>query len=161
MTENLMTTAPTDSYWAGYFDGEGNVGFHTRADGSLPRIRIGVKSANLPSLQALQARFGGKVVLCSVPTARNKSLYRWRIGSLHDCHAFVRAVEPYSIEKREQLTLARHWLDHRAEIPLRGCRSPETRCMAHEIRAAILAQKRLDFFTSSMVAEAGGVEGKV
>ncbi len=148
---------PTDSYFAGFFDGEGHVGFHNRADGSLPRIRITVKSTNLPPLQALQARFGGKVLLHSVPTARRKSQFRWRIGSLYDCYAFVRAIEPHSIEKRVQLSLAREWLDHRMEIPLRGRRSPETHGMARTIQEAITAQKHLDFFASATETETTGL----
>ena len=153
MAEDTPDLAPNaseglpDAYFAGYFDGEGHVGFHHRTAGTLPRIRITVKSTNLPSLRALQARFGGKVLLHSAPTARRKSQFRWRIGSLYDCHAFVQAVEPFSIEKREQLSLARQWLDHRMEIPLRGRRFPETYSMADRIREAISVQKRLDFYT--------------
>lgn len=147
---------PVDPYLAGYFDAEGHVGFHNRTDGSLPQVRITAKSANLPSLQALQVRFGGKLLLHSVPTARKKSLYRWRIGSLRDCHMFVMAIEPHSIEKPVQLSLARQWLDHRMEIPLRGRRSPETHGMAREIHEAITAQKHLDFFVSAMENQTSG-----
>ena len=150
MTGKLRSDAQTDAYFAGYFDGEGCITLHKRGPGVMPRIRITVKSANLPCLLAMKTRFGGTVILSSPPCPRRKSQYRWRIGSMQDCLAFIVAVEQYSIEKREQLTLAREWLEHRAEIPLRGRRSPETRCMAHEIQAAIAAQKHLDFFTLAL-----------
>ncbi len=115
-------------------------------------------SANLPSLQALQSRYGGNVLLHSLPTARKKSEFHWRIGSLSDCHSFIRAIEPYSIEKRVQLSLAREWLEHRSRIPMRGRRCPETYFIADRIHEAISYQKRLDFSASALKEASGGEE---
>lgn len=156
MTRKLPPAAPTDSYFAGYFDGEGCISLHKRGPGVMPRIRITVKSANLPCLVAMKTRFGGTVILSSPPGPRRKSLYRWRIGAMQDCLAFIVAVELHSIEKRGQLTLVRQWLEHRSCIPLRGRRFPETYSLADRIREAISGQKRLDFYTLAAEEAAGG-----
>ena len=77
---------------------------------------------------------------------------------MRDCHEFIVAVEPHSIEKREQLTLAREWLEHRSRIPLRGRRCPETYSMAKRIHEAISWQKRLDFSVFAITEASGGYE---
>ncbi len=95
--------------------------------------------------------------MASPPGHKRKSQYRWRIGSMQDCLAFIAAVEPHSIEKREQLALAREWLEHRSRTPLRGRRFPETYSMAARIHEAISVQKRLDFYASAMETETSGL----
>ena len=137
---------PTDAYVAGYFDGEGCVGFYPRGENVIPRIRIAVKSANLPCLLALKARFGGTVTVASLPGHKRKSQYRWRIGAIKDCLAFVVAVEPFSIEKRAQLALAREWLEHRLAVPRRCRHAAGTAQLLQETRRTMSEQKKMDFF---------------
>ncbi len=57
---------------------------------------------------------------CSV----NKPIFNWELGSVKDCHAFLLAIRPYTIEKREQVELAIEWLEYRLLSPLFGTRPP-------------------------------------
>lgn len=153
--ETDTAKCPTDEYCAGYFDGEGCVNFYERLGGMIPRIRMGVESANVPCLLALQIRFGGTVILASKPSYRRKSLYQWRIGSIRDCLAFARAVEPHSIEKRVQIVLAREWLEYRLAVPRRCRNAADTAELIHRTRATMLSQKKMDFFVFPLPTNAG------
>ena len=55
----------------------------------------------LPALESLQLTYGGKVY----PNRpdQNKQKYWWGVWSAEEQLAFLRTIEPHSIEKREQL----------------------------------------------------------
>lgn len=89
----------TDQYAAGLFDGEGYVGLlHARP-------RIVVKGCFAPEVfAALIARWGGRVAPrpAGASGPRSRPQGRWEV-TRERAEAFLRAVRPHLIEKREQV----------------------------------------------------------
>lgn len=82
-------------YYAGYFDGEGCIGFYTN-------LQVGVSNTFTPALKELQNLFGGSI---RTKTYSGRPCYEWRVfGST--ALAFLNEISPFLKEKRPQAELA-------------------------------------------------------
>jgi hypothetical protein len=122
-----MKTEPSIEYLAGYFDGEGCICMRHRADGRTHRLDVQLTTAYRPVLEALQGRFGGSI-WATPSSSRNKPLYHWSPGKKSECLPFLRAIQPFSLEKQEQVATAIEWLQVHFSLSHRGpdaCYDPE------------------------------------
>jgi hypothetical protein len=109
-----------DAWAAGFFDGEGTVGVYrqyvTRRRGEIVPyygIQLSVVQVDPEPLEALVARYGGKVSRHKTNSAKGKerAKHTWRAGSKDAMRRFLMAIRPYSIGKRRQIDLALGFLD--------------------------------------------------
>lgn len=107
----------TDTFcaWAaGFFDGEGHIGIYTRRRswGNVVHImRAGVTQRDRPALDLLVAEFSGYVGLPSC----DGDCHRWSVQA-RKAEVFLRAIQPYSIVKAEQITVALAFMDRRIAV---------------------------------------------
>ena len=85
----------SNQYWAGLFDGEGNVYIFK----NLKRIQAIVTQKETPILYLLREKFGGHVY-------RSTRAHFWRCGSLKETQNFLEAIKPYSIIKAVEIQIA-------------------------------------------------------
>ena len=132
-----MTLLP-DAYFAGHFDGEGclsngegclSMGFRNNC--AMPRLQVQSTSAWLPTLEAYQVRFGGRIHKQTLRTS--KQAYAWCPSGLVETLSFLKSIHPYSTEKRGQVETAIQWLEYRLQSPLFGEREPFDECFARAI----------------------------
>lgn len=110
-------------YAAGFFDGEGHISILvTRPNKKHPtafhRLRVGVsqKASHREVLDELAEMFGGAVY---VRNSKKREALRWSIQAdwvitrISDAEAFLRAIEPYIVVKREQIRVGLAFLASR------------------------------------------------
>lgn len=101
----------SDEYWAGFFDGEGNIHI-----GRVPKERRNVRydyyrvyakvaSTDLPILLKLQDDLGGLIYLIKHSHKAKKMAWSWQIHAAK-FPEFIRRLLPYLIIKREVAELA-------------------------------------------------------
>jgi hypothetical protein len=100
------------SYLSGHFDGEGCIRFGVKSkERSMHRLSVSVSSANKKSLEMYCKYFNGKVVPKKHFT--NKPMFLWTIVNTEDMYNFILSVNPFSIEKKEQLELGLEYIEKR------------------------------------------------
>jgi hypothetical protein len=108
-----------DSEFAGLFFGEGTLDFHVHAKGyCYPRLRISMASWEMPTLQAIQARYGG-----SVRFSRNDQSVQWTITGNERIRPLVEILTHASLPspKKAELEIIRRGM---ALVSPRGGRRP-------------------------------------
>ena len=98
---------------AGFFDGEGCVLVELSKQkackhGFRTVLHATVTQTSLPCLELFLDRFGGKIVTNEhkTPTGRRWAVqYRWSVKN-DDAIAFLKAILPYCVVKREQVDVA-------------------------------------------------------
>jgi hypothetical protein len=115
---------PGLEYFAGYFDGEGCITMRSVRSANSYRLTIQATTGCLPVLTAIKSRFGGRVKanawIDKRPIKTNRQLYLWNLNGIQECHDFLQAIQPFSIEKRPQIDVALTWLKHRLTFPVRA-----------------------------------------
>lgn len=107
----------TLAYTAGLFDGEGFVRIDSHhqniSTGRTPAntrfcISCGVAMTYMPAIKTIHELFGGHYRADGTFQKRypkNRIIYRWNATSMK-AYAFLLAIRPYSIVKREQIDIA-------------------------------------------------------
>ena len=97
---------------AGFFDGEGCVLVNPRNNGKFHSLFTSVTQQDPTALHLLKQRFGGNVTPDKTATSgsyerkRGAALvWRWKASSV-EAHAFLRAIQPYTVVKAEQVRIA-------------------------------------------------------
>ena len=97
---------------AGFFDGEGCVLVSPRSSGKFHCLFTSVTQQDPTALHLLKQRFGGNVTPDKTATSdsyerkRGAALvWRWKASSV-EAHAFLRAIQPYTVVKAEQVRIA-------------------------------------------------------
>lgn len=93
-------------YIAGILDGEGTVGFH-KNNGRFIAPNVAVVNSNKEVLNWLKNEIGGGISFNSHGT--NKVCSTWQLDRTRDIHAFLNAIIPFLIIKREN---ARRVIDY-------------------------------------------------
>jgi hypothetical protein len=113
MGQARETTITENAYFAGHFDGEGCV--RLALNGKSYKIRISITLAHKPTLEKYQECFGGS--LCSAGGVK-KALWKWHLSGYHRSLIFIDTIIPFSMEKREQLEVARNYIVKRIEASM-------------------------------------------
>lgn len=101
-----------NAYIAGLFDGEGWVtcAFRSKSRAQRPSatiyIQMGIGLTNYKILEALQKKFGGSIGNTRQRKITDKPYWLW-VLSTKQIEKFIIAIEPYCIEKRLQIKLAK------------------------------------------------------
>jgi hypothetical protein len=100
------------AYLSGHFDGEGCVMLGKKHSGKLRRrLILSVTNAHLPALELYQNFFNGS--LLESKNGTNKNLFRWECKKINDVYNFIMAILPFSLEKKEQILVAKDWIERR------------------------------------------------
>jgi len=98
---------PTRVAWvAGILDGEGSVGIYLHPSGktNAARLVIEITNTHLDALRLIRRLFGGYIHPLSRPI-QNRPIWVWTAAA-STRKAFLEAVLPYCVIKRDQVTLA-------------------------------------------------------
>ena|SRR3990167_10228679 len=87
-------------YIAGFFDGEGYVGFGFRM---RPEVRI--VHTYLPVLEQLKELYGGGIYPRKKTPVRHKIAYDWVLVDSQKVYKFLSDIRPYLLEKKERVEL--------------------------------------------------------
>jgi hypothetical protein len=93
----------SDQWAAGFFDGEGCLTIELRSNRDPGALVVQVTQKMRAPLDELQRRWMGKVSLAKA------GCYRWRVAARR-ADAFLRAVYPHCLVKREQIELGFEYL---------------------------------------------------
>jgi len=88
----------SNQYWAGFFDGEGNIYFAK----DLVHMKVGISQKETETLYLLKMRFGGYLSR----TGGKYPCARWEVGGKKEIVSFLEAVCPYLIVKRVEAEIA-------------------------------------------------------
>lgn len=98
----------TLSYLAGFFDGEGSIGFYSRSP------RITVVNTYLPILKQFKTIFGGSIIKRQKVEEHHKYSYAWVLcGNKID--TVLTTLLPYLKEKRKQALIIFDIIDSKKE----------------------------------------------
>lgn len=86
------------AYFAGFFDGEGYVGY-----GFRDRLEIRIVNTFLPVLEDLKENFGGNVYTRSKTLKRHKIAHDWVLVGREKVIYFLRQVQPHLTVKKESV----------------------------------------------------------
>jgi len=86
------------AYWAGFFDGEGNIYFAR----DLVHMKVGISQKETKTLYLLKMRFGGYISR----VGGKYSCARWEIGGKREIVKFLETVRPYLIVKKVEAEIA-------------------------------------------------------
>lgn len=150
-------------YAAGFFDGEGSISILvTRPNKKHPtafhrlRVQVAQRVSHRAVLDELAETFGGAVYVRKQKTAASQRWIAgadWIITRTSDAQAFLLAIEPFVIVKREQVDIALRFLAARTLSPLvrdasghyagRPAITPEEFALRESFRQELLAANRL------------------
>lgn len=107
--------APSLSYFAGFFDGEGSVliRFDRRCNSYI--LKVTVTNCALAPLEAMQSRWGGCLVHVKGRKSHHSGWTEWQLQG-GKAEPFLRAIRPYVLIKGQQIDLGlkllstRHWV---------------------------------------------------
>jgi hypothetical protein len=94
---------PQDAYFAGFFDADGTVGIAKASRGAFG-MNVSVCNVDANVVMAYKHRFGGSVGTRDNNDA-NRPVHYWNVSSAK-ADAFLEAIAPYLIVKRERVLLA-------------------------------------------------------
>jgi hypothetical protein len=100
----LEQTPQLVAYCAGFFDGEGSIGFPGGA--SNRTILLTASQRVAPPLLLFQQLFGGSIYSPSPP---GDVTFKWQRTGMHNCVPILEALQPYLIVKAAQAELALEW----------------------------------------------------
>lgn len=135
-------------YWAGLFDGEGNIYIAKKGR----HIKVSVTQKELPILYLLQSIYGGTITRYGVQVC-----HRWTINGVALVRKFLRDIAPYSIIKGREVMLAlkyvQGWKDgFRYHTGGRGGKfslDPVEIVRCTVIREAIEAERKKPYFVTN------------
>jgi hypothetical protein len=105
------------AYFAGHFDGDGCVGLYKHSHSNTYTPVVAVRIAHKPVLDEYAKYFGRKVLDGYKAGLGDLKMWRWTLNGLADCLYFLKTLEPYLIEKKEQVVLTIEWLEWRLRKP--------------------------------------------
>lgn len=96
---------PTDSYFAGFVDGEGCIGIVDSYSSSLYHLQLTVSQVKPEVLRLLRRRFSGSVMKSALRSANHRDIFIWKCESkkAEEC---LEALIPFLIVKKKQAQLA-------------------------------------------------------
>lgn len=108
-----MATDTFLAWAAGFFDGEGCVLVELSKEkacrhGCRTSLHATVTQTSLPCLQLFMEQFGGGIATARAKTPNGRRWavqYRWSVRN-EDAAAFLKAIEPYTVVKKEQIAAA-------------------------------------------------------
>lgn len=122
-------------YIAGFFDGEGSIGMAPKGSGFL--LRISISNVNLEVLTKIKERFGG-FINKRPATDKWKVCYQW-CASYNVAIAFLEAVLPHLVVKKEHALVALEWKKHRlGSGAWKGAKADEARAKILAIRNKLM-----------------------
>ena len=134
----------TDAYVAGLIDGEGCIGITVNPRRQKPtyqvRIDVGMSDKALPLLQALQAKYGGKLQRTREATEKWEAATAWRLMSRAEVAPFLEAIRSHLILKSEQADLALRMLAMVDALPKTADGKPRWTEQARKDAATIRGQ---------------------
>lgn len=86
-------------YWAGLFDGEGNIEIHKKGR----HISVNITQKEMPILYLLQSIYEGSVL-------RSNTCHKWKLCGVAKVRKFLRDIAPYSIIKGREVMLALEYI---------------------------------------------------
>src|SRR5712671_5446996 len=109
-------------YIAGFFDGEGCVSLcycnrrkRKSMDGHVMGFKLiaGVSNTDPNVLLMLQSMYGGDLCLSNVRNTNpnHKRVYAWKVTARDTTKAFLTAIEPFCLVKKDQILIALRYLD--------------------------------------------------
>jgi hypothetical protein len=108
----------SNQYWAGFFDGEGNIQpqrYVSKVHGEkfIVAFKVVVSQKEPIILYMFQKKFGGYVRVTPVVTPSGFKTTRgvWECGRAEDVITFLQAIKPYVIVKSVEVTIALDILD--------------------------------------------------
>lgn len=106
---SLWTPSITNSYFAGFFDGEGSVGIyktkqskHSRGSGFWYKPRVSASNSVRPILKKMQSLYGGGLVSFAPRTENRSWEHSWSLTTNRPIELFLLKVLPYLVVKYEQ-----------------------------------------------------------
>lgn len=114
-----------NSYWAGLFDGEGCVYIkvnNSKTNRAHYELFVEIQMCSREPIELAKEQFGGKFRVRAARAGRREA-YHWKIGALK-AKAFLEAIQPYSIVKRDQIKVALEFQEivssrnHTGRIPI-------------------------------------------
>lgn len=133
-----MAQHRVDWRWlAGFFDGEGYVGWNHRRGTNSMTITVMISNTYRPAIDVLVAWFGGRVQSVPKRKPHHKAQYRWW------CYAgttkrFLEGILPFALVKRRQIELA---LEAFALIGRRGKRVSSDNMSRRLVLAAAMKEE--------------------
>ena len=143
----------SDTYIAGFFDGEGSIGIYRNGQGNF-HLRTQLTQNVLPSteelLVELRNRFGGNLSRMKSPIYRRNEAFNWQNNGFGAAN-FLGQMLPYLRIKRDQAELAIVWQSSRPK----ACRDARGRMMAarREHHLDIQAEQLMKALKSSSLLE--------
>jgi hypothetical protein len=128
-------------YLSGHFDGEGCARFEKKTARLSRTPVVSVQLCNIKTLELYQTCFNGKIT--TVKNKKGKPIYRWTCRKYEDVFNFILAVLPYSIEKKEQLSLLKDFIQLRQEERKTIALSSSFRKTADNLHEKCTALKKL------------------
>lgn len=92
----------TAEYLAGFIDGEGCIGIRSNQLG-VYSVRVAITNTFLPTLQAIQAEFGGKIY--PRRSSRTKQQYALTWSNKEEIFNLLTSISPYVISKKPEIDL--------------------------------------------------------
>lgn len=124
-----------NSYYAGFFDGEGSIGIYRNGRGAWhlrTQLTQNINKASASLLDEMQALFGGNLSLMRGERYRGGRAYNWQLNG-ETAVRFLQDVLPYLRLKREQAFFAIRW--HR--IAQKQSRGPDGRMVRHDYQRPV------------------------
>ncbi len=85
-------------YTAGFFDGEGYVGFGFRG-----RKEIRIANTNIEVLEFLKSKWGGRIYARKITPPRHKPAWDWVLLEKEKVKFFLETTRPYLIVKKSHV----------------------------------------------------------
>ena len=110
-----ITDPPPAAYFCGFFEADGCVSI------TGPRsVRVGVSQKYRSICDAFASAYGGSVGSCAVKKSTLGYMWQWQ-ASGDNARGFLRQVEPFAFEKKEQMRLAlacnrENWQTNKAQM---------------------------------------------
>ncbi len=136
-------SATEAAYFAGHFDGEGCIQIGNKR--KFPNVQIVVVNCCLPVLERYKDMFGGAIYQRVKRGNHKKNIFAWQMSRIANVRAFIKAVLPYSVEKREQLNVAANFLRLRSSLGTRNSVPATIRRDASELESQLRLLKRQEY----------------
>lgn len=105
-----------DGWYAGFFDGEGNIGIEKTGNSRVFVLYLRVGNTHRDALALFHQEYGGHLRFLRQRKGC-KTLYIWEISKMVEVGPILRGWFPHLIVKRPQALLALEYIDYRNKHP--------------------------------------------
>ena len=157
---NADMTEKDVAYLAGFFDGEGCVGYYNANPNpeGTPYFHVSINISNTdprPILWMQKLLGFGKAKSANV-SGKRRQAYQWQISKRSDVKTFLELVRPYLIVKAEQADVILALFEMEKDYTGKhGSVTPEVTARRREAAAKVKALKR-EFFAEGVETEQAG-----